>query len=76
MELRRALAEAEYRRLVTLAEVEAVLCRGKPGSASLRAALDCHRPQLARTRSRMEEKFVLLCERESLTPPDVNAQVA
>ena len=76
MELRRALAEAEYRRLVTLAEVEAALGRGRPGSAALRAALDCHLPQLARTRSRMEEKFVLLCERHSLTPPAVNAAVA
>lgn len=76
IELRRALAEAEYRRLATLAEVEGVLGRGKPGSAALRAALDCHRPQLARTRSRMEEKFVLLCERASLTPPAVNARVA
>jgi very-short-patch-repair endonuclease len=76
MELRRAVAEAEYRRLVTLAEAEAVLGRGKPGSAALRAALDCHLPQLARTRSRMEEKFVLLCERHPLTPPAVNAKVA
>jgi len=76
MELRRALAEAEYRRLATLAEVEGVLGRGKPGSAALRAALDCHLPQLARTRSRMEELFVLLCERHCLTPPAVNARVA
>ena len=76
MELRRALAEAEYLRLVTLAEVEAVLGRGRPGSAALRVALDCHRPQLARTKSRLEEKFVLLCERRSLTPPDVNVWVA
>jgi very-short-patch-repair endonuclease len=76
MELRRALAEAEYRRLVTLAEVEAVLGRGKRASAALRAALDCHRPELARTRSRVEEKFVLLCERDSLTPPGVNVKVA
>ena len=76
MELRRALAEAEYQRLVTLAEVDAVLGRGRPGSAALRAALDCHLPQLARTRSRMEEKFVLLCERHSLTPPAVNVRVA
>jgi very-short-patch-repair endonuclease len=53
-----------------------VLGRGKRGSAALRAALDCHRPELARTRSRMEEKFVLLCERDSLTPPDVNVKVA
>lgn len=76
MELRRALAEAEYRRLTTLAEVEAVLGRGRPGSAALRVALECHLPQLARTRSRMEEKFVLLCERHRLTPPAVNARVA
>jgi very-short-patch-repair endonuclease len=76
MELRRALAEAEYRRLATLAEVEAVLGRGRPGSAALRAALECHLPQLARTRSRMEEKFVLLCERHCLTPPAVNARIA
>jgi hypothetical protein len=73
LELRRALAEAEYRRLVTLDEVDAVLGRGKPGSAALRAALECHLPQLARTRSRMEEKFVLLCERSALTPPALNA---
>ena len=52
MELRRALAEAEYLRLVTLDEVEAVLGRGRPGSAALRLALDCHRPQLASTKSR------------------------
>jgi very-short-patch-repair endonuclease len=75
-QLRRALAEAEYLGLLTLDEVEAVLGRGRPGSAALRAALDCHRPELARTRSLLEEKFVLLCERHSLTPPGVNVQVA
>ncbi len=75
-ELRRALAEAEYLRLVTLDEVEAKLGRGRPGSAALRVALDCHRPQLARTRSALEEKFLLLCERHSFTPPDVNVEVA
>ena len=75
MELRRALAEAVYRRLVTLAEVEAVLGRGRPGSAALRAALECHRPQLAHTRSRMEERFVLLCERTPLSRPTVNVRV-
>jgi very-short-patch-repair endonuclease len=76
LELRRALAEAEYLRLVNLGEVEAVLGRGKPGSAALRAALECHRPQLARTRSKLEERFLLLCERHSLTPPEVNAWVS
>jgi very-short-patch-repair endonuclease len=75
-DLRRALAEAEYRRLLTLDEVAAALGRGRPGSAALRAALECHNPRLARTKSLMEQKFVLLCERHSLTPPDVNVRVA
>ena len=74
--LRRALAEAEYLRLVTVDDVAAVLGRGKPGSAILRAALETHRPQLARTRSRMEERFVLLCERYSLTQPAPNVSIA
>jgi very-short-patch-repair endonuclease len=75
-ELRRALAEAEFLKLITLDEVEAVLGRGKPGSAALRAAIDCHRPQLAKTKSALEEKLVLLCERYSLTPPELNVWVA
>ena len=75
-ELRRALAEAEFLRLVTLTDVEAVLGRGKPGSAALRAALDCHNPRLAQTRKGLEEKFLLLCERHSITRPDVNVWAA
>ncbi len=75
-QLRRALAEAEYLRLVTLDDVAAVLGRGRRGSAALRAALDCHRPQLARTRSLLEERFVLLCECRALDPPVMNAWVA
>jgi hypothetical protein len=74
-ELRRALAEAEYLRLVTIDEVDAVLGRGKPGSAALRAALEWHRPELARTKSLMEEMFLLLCERYSLPPPAVNVWI-
>ena len=74
-QLRRSVSEAEYLKLVTLEEVEAVLGRGKPGSAKLRAALDSHRPQLARTRSVLEEEFIVLCERHSLAPPDMNVLV-
>lgn len=75
-QLRRAVSEAEYLKHVTLEEVEAALGRGKPGSAKLRAALECHRPQLAKTKSLLEEEFVLLCEKHRLTPPDVNVKVA
>ncbi len=74
--LRRALAEAEYLRLVQLADIEAVLRAGQPGSAALRAALKRHLPQLARTRSVLEERFIALCEARAIPLPAVNATVA
>ena len=74
--LRRALAEAEFLKLVTLEEVEAALGRGRPGSRSLRKALDRHRPQLARTKEGLEEEFFILCEQHSLHLPEVNVWVA
>ena len=42
--LRRVLANAEYRGLLNLPEVETELSRGRPGSAKLRAALTGHQP--------------------------------
>jgi very-short-patch-repair endonuclease len=74
-QLRRALAEAEYQKLVTLGEVDAVLGRGRRGSAALRKALDRHRPELAQTRSRMEDEFVLFCERFTHQQPAMNVKV-
>jgi hypothetical protein len=77
VDLRRALAEAEYRRLVTLTQVALQLGRGKRGSANLRKALEHHLPNLAKTKSVLEVKFLLLCERYSGIPPDdVNVNVA
>ena len=76
MQLRRALAEAEYLKLVTMEEVRAVLGPGKPGSRALRAALELHNPRLANTRKGLEEAFLLLCERDSLSLPHANAWVA
>jgi very-short-patch-repair endonuclease len=75
-DLRRALAEAEYQRLVTLDDVEQALGRGRPGAARLRAALERHRPQLAHTRSRLEEVFVQLIEQHLHTHPKFNVWVA
>ena len=73
--LRRALAEAEYRRLVTMDEVAGVLGRGRPGSGALRRAMVLHQPRLARTRSVLEERFLSLCERFSVPMPEVNVRV-
>lgn len=73
--LRRALAEAEYQRLVALDAVAAVARRGVAGSAALNSALTRHRPELALTRSRLEERFLALCEAEAIPLPQVNVAV-
>jgi very-short-patch-repair endonuclease len=73
--LRRALAEAEFRRLVDLDTLDPVLGRGKLGSAALRRALNEHRPELARTRSDLEEDFIAFCEDHGIQIPQVNARV-
>jgi hypothetical protein len=73
---RRALAEAEYRGLLDLDAVVGVLGRGRRGSANLAAALRNHMPQLAHTRSVLEECFLDLCERYALPLPELNVEVA
>lgn len=73
--VRRAVAEAEYRRLVSLDAVAAEAGRGLPGSAALRSALVHHLPQLALTRSDLEDRFLGLCEDAEFPLPQVNASV-
>jgi hypothetical protein len=73
--LRRVLAEAEYRRLLDLDAAYALLGRGRPGSAKLRAALTRHQPRLALTRSVLEERFLALCESARLPLPECNATI-
>jgi predicted transcriptional regulator of viral defense system len=74
--LRRALAEAVFRNLVDLEQLAAAPRRGHPGSAALRLALARHRPELARTLSVLEERFLALCEQRGDIPiPEVNVRV-
>jgi hypothetical protein len=73
--IRYAVAQAEYHELLDLKEINAILGRGKPGSAKLRKALERHLPQLARTRSEMERVFLPLCERGGIPIPEVNVTV-
>ena len=75
-ELRRALSEAEYLRLVTVDDVRAELGRGKRGAAAMRRALARHDSRLARTKQGLEEEFFVLCERNHLVPDDVNVWIA
>ncbi len=75
-ELRRALAEADYRRLLCADEISLALKSGRPGSRALRRALDQHLPQLAQTLSVLEEHFLELCDAAGLPLPEANAKVA
>jgi hypothetical protein len=74
-QLRRSLAEADYRGLLHRGELRAALGRGRPGSSSLKAALAHHLPRLAQTLSVLEERFLELCEGAGLPLPEVNARV-
>jgi len=72
-QVRRALAEAEYHRLLDVARIPPeALGRGRPGSATLRAAIGRHQPQLARTRSELEKAFIALCESTKIPVPEFN----
>jgi hypothetical protein len=76
-ELRRALASADYRKLLDVQAVETALGRGRRGSVELRQALDEHQPRLARTKSELEVMFFELCQSGGVYPlPEVNARVA
>jgi predicted transcriptional regulator of viral defense system len=73
-ELRRVVAEADFRGLASLREIAAECRRGRPGSAALRRALRTYEPELAHTRSELEERWVALCERYGIPMPEMNAE--
>jgi hypothetical protein len=73
--VRHALAEADFRKVLDIHAIEAILGRGRPGGARLREALERHLPQLAYTRSKLERLFLELCESEGITLPEINAKI-
>lgn len=73
--LRLVLARAEFKKLLSLAELEAALGSGKVGSRAVRAAIDARLPQLARCVNGFERDFVLLCERAGLPIPEPNVRI-
>jgi very-short-patch-repair endonuclease len=76
-EVKRALAQAEVRRLVNHSSLRAVIrrCRGRRGVARLRVALDEIHPATKRTRSDLEVMFLEMCQRASLQSPEVNVRL-
>jgi very-short-patch-repair endonuclease len=73
--VRKAVAEADYLRLLDLTALDAVVGVGRPGSAKLRRALSHHRLEYARTLSPLEDRFLDLCRRHRLPLPEVNVDV-
>jgi hypothetical protein len=74
--LRRALAEADYRGVLDMGEISAVLGSGRPGSRALREALAHHLPSLAETDGLLEERFLELCESAGLPLPQLNPAIS
>jgi hypothetical protein len=74
-QLRKVLAELDYRRLLDLDALGRVCGLGRGGSARLRRAIRRHEPRLARTRSALEVDFLLFCERFGLPLPEVNVRI-
>jgi very-short-patch-repair endonuclease len=68
----RALAEADYRRLLDLPSLRVTCSTGRPGSATLERALARHAPELARTKSVLERAFCELCRRGGVPAYEVN----
>jgi hypothetical protein len=75
-QVRLALAEADYRRLLDVKALEGAMGQGRPGTALLRYALERHQPRLAQASSPLEIRFLLLCESAGIPLPEVNARVA
>jgi predicted transcriptional regulator of viral defense system len=74
-QLRRALAEADYRGVLDLRQLGEELALRRHGSRALRAALRGHMPQLAQTLSILEERFLELCESAGIPLPAANAKI-
>jgi very-short-patch-repair endonuclease len=73
----RLLDEAEYLKLLDPGELQAALERNRTrtGASRLEATLRCHEPGTTRTRSALEEAFLLLVRRAALPQPEVNARL-
>jgi len=76
-ELRKAVSEAEVRRILDHDEVRKLIRRsgGRRGVARLRMVMDEIHPKTKWTRSDMEVAFLEMCCRASLPVPEVNVSL-
>jgi very-short-patch-repair endonuclease len=74
--VRKAVAEADFKRRLDLEAIDALTGTGRRGSATLKRALSLHRPQYARTASPLEDLLLDLCRRHRLPFPEVNVKLS
>lgn len=68
--LRLVLANAEFQGLLDVDALNGGIGQGIDGTKALRAAIRIHLPQLALTRSRIEQLLLILCQRHRVPIPD------
>ncbi len=73
--VRRALAKADFQRVLDIAAIEAIIGRGGRSAVTLRVALERHQPRLVWTKSGLEIALLELCEEEGIPVPEVNLKV-
>lgn len=71
----RSLAQLDYERRLRPAAIRRACGRGRPGSAVLLEALGSYIPAMARTKSPLEDDFLLLCQRFGIPIPAVNTSL-
>ncbi len=76
-ELRRAIGEAEVRRILDKNAARVLIKRsgGRRGVARFRMILDEIHPEMRRTRSEMERMFLRMCTTAELPRPEVNVRL-
>ena len=74
-DVRKALGQADFHRRFDPKAIADEIGKGRPGSRTLRQALEKHLPQLAFAESELEVEFIFLCDRFGLPMPRVNVWV-
>lgn len=72
----RALDQAEILRVFDGRAIERALEARRPGSRALEAILARHAPGTTVTRSKLEERFLVICRGERLQPDELNAPIS
>jgi hypothetical protein len=68
----RSLAQLDYAHSLDADAIRDSCGRGRPGSAKLLKGLNTYMPQLAHTKSELEDEYLYVCKRFNIPLPEVN----